>query len=68
MKLLKLLLGLFEQDPHIKETKKILKPIGKKIATTKDYEELVRLCREYKIIEEELKEYKKLKKKSLSNH
>jgi pyruvate-formate lyase len=68
MKLLKLLLGLFEQDPHIKETKKILKPIGKKIATTKDYDELVRLCREYKIIEEELKEYKKLKKKSLSNH
>ena len=68
MKLLKLFLGLFEQDPHIIETKKILKPINKKIATTKNYDELVRLCREYKIIEDELKEYKKLKKKSLSNH
>jgi hypothetical protein len=59
MKLLKLLLGLFEKDPHIKETKKILKPIGKKIALITNHDELVGLCKEYKIKEDELKEYKK---------
>ena len=66
--LLKLFLGLFEQDPHIVETKNKLRPIGKKIATTKNYDELVSLCREYKIIEDELIKYKKLKKNKLSNH
>ena len=68
MNLLKLLLGLFEQDPHIKETKNTIKKVGKRIASTTNYEELVRLCREYKIIEDELKHYKKIKKNTLSNH
>ena len=62
MNLLKLLLGLFEQDPHIKETKNTIKQIGKRIASTTDYDELVRLCREYKVKKDELKEYKKNKK------
>jgi len=68
MKLINFLLGLLEEDPHIKETKNTLKQLNKRIASTTNYNELVRLCREYKIIEDEQKEYKKLKKKSLFNH
>ena len=67
MKIINLLLKLFERDPYIDETKNNIKQIGKRIASTTDYDELVRLCREYKIIKDELKEYKK-NKKSLPNH
>jgi len=67
MKLLKLLLGLFEQDPEIKAIKTTLNKIDKKIANTKNYDELLELCREYKLVEQKLKEYK-IKKNNLPNH
>ena len=56
MKILKLLYEIFEQDPYKQEIKKSLREIDKKIVDTKNYNELLELCREYKLVEEKLNE------------
>ncbi len=63
MKLYNILKSWFYQDHHTIEIKKKLKQLDKKIGSSKDYNEIVILCREYQVLEKELKEYKEEIKK-----
>jgi hypothetical protein len=58
MKLYNILKSWFYQDPQTIELKKKLKQLDNKIGNSKDYNEIVILCREYQVLEEELKEHK----------
>ena len=67
MNLLKIIKEYFYQDPYTKETKKRLKLLNNKIGSTKNYDEMVILCREYIALEQKLKEHKiKMKKSSIN--
>jgi len=61
MKVLKLLLGKFKKDPYKTTIIENLKQINNKIANSKDYDEIVTLCREYNLLNQKLKVYENQK-------
>lgn len=56
MKILKLL-SIFKKDTYKKNIRKNLKEINNKIANSKDYDEIVNLCKEYNLLNQKLKKY-----------
>ena len=55
--MLKKIFALFKQDEYTKSIKNNLKQIDKKIARSKNYDEIVLLTKEYNLIQKKLKQY-----------
>jgi flagellar biosynthesis regulator FlbT len=53
----KKIIQLFKQDEYTKTIKNNLKQIDKKIASSKFYDEMVSLTKEYYLLEKKLKQY-----------
>jgi flagellar biosynthesis regulator FlbT len=54
---LKKIFALFKQDEYTKSIKNNLKQIDKKIAKSKNYDEIVSLTKEYNLLQKKLKQY-----------
>jgi flagellar biosynthesis regulator FlbT len=54
---LKKIFALFKQDEYTKSIKNNLKQIDKKIARSKNYDEIVLLTKEYNLLQKKLKQY-----------
>ncbi len=55
--MLKKIFALFKQDEYTKSIKNNLKQIDKKIARSKNYDEIVLLTKEYNLLQKKLKQY-----------
>lgn len=55
--MLKKIFALFKQDEYTKLIKNNLKQIDKKIARSKNYDEIVILTKEYNLLQKKLKQY-----------
>ena len=55
--MLKKIFALFKQDEYTKSIKNNLKQIDKKIAKSKNYDEIVSLTKEYNLLQKKLKQY-----------
>ena len=55
--MLKKIFALFKQDEYTKLIKNNLKQIDKKIARSKNYDEIVSLTKEYNLLQKKLKQY-----------
>lgn len=55
--MLKKIFALFKQDEYTKTIKNNLKQIDKKIARSKNYDEIVLLTKEYNLLQKKLKQY-----------
>lgn len=55
--MLKKIFALFKQDEYTKSIKNNLKQIDKKIARSKNYDEIVILTKEYNLLQKKLKQY-----------
>jgi flagellar biosynthesis regulator FlbT len=53
---LKKIFALFKQDEYTKSIKNNLKQIDKKIARSKNYDEIVSLTKEYNLLQKKLKQ------------